>query len=72
MNTKKECYYFIMIMNQISKKYNMPIYEIYKYLYSYKGIEFLQEFYDVEHTLNTDDVIDDVMAICNKNGGLLV
>ena len=71
MDTKKESYYFLMILNLIAKKYNIFIYEAYEYLSRYKGIEFLQEFYDVEHTLNTDDVVDDVLAICSKNGGSL-
>jgi len=71
MDSKKESYYFIMILNMIAKKYNLFIYEAYKYLSRHKGIEFLQEFYDVEHTLNTEDVLDDVIAICNKNGGTL-
>ena len=48
IGTKKESYYFVMIINLIAKKYNMLIYESYKYLNQYKGIEFLQEFYDVE------------------------
>jgi hypothetical protein len=61
-----------MIINMIAKKNNLYIHEAYHYLNQYKGLEFLQEFYDVEHTLNTDDVIDDLMSICNKNGGALI
>lgn len=71
MEVKKEIYYFVMILNIIAKEYSISIYETYKYLNKYKGMEFLSEFYDVEHTLNTDDVIEDVLAICNKNGGVL-
>ena len=71
MNNKKESYYFIMIINMIAKKYNLFIYEAYGFLNQYKGIQFLQEFYDVEHTLNTEDVLEDVMAICSENGGTL-
>jgi len=69
--TKQKIYYFVMILNLISKKYDISIGETYKYLNKYKGMEFLQEFYDVEHTLNTEDVLDDVLAICAKNGGYL-
>jgi hypothetical protein len=71
MNAKKECDYFIMILNNIAKKYDLKIFEVYNYLSKYEGIRFLQEFYDVEHTLNTEDVIDDLIDICNKNGGTL-
>ena len=71
MESKKEIYYFIMILNLVAKKFSISIYDVYEYLNAYKGMEFLSEFYDVEHTLNTDDVVEDVLAICNKNGGLL-
>ncbi|MDR0979183.1 MAG: DUF3791 domain-containing protein [Lachnospiraceae bacterium] len=71
MELKKEIYYFVMILNMIAKKYNISIYDTYKYLSDYKGIAFLDEFYDVEHTLNTEDVIEDILAVCNKNGGEL-
>lgn len=30
-----------------------------------------QNFYDVEHTLSFDDVVDDLTAICRKNGGVI-
>lgn len=72
MEIKNEIYYSVMILNLIAKKYNLSIREVYMYLKKYKGIDFLHEFYDVEHTLNTDDVLEDVMAICNKNGGNLI
>ena len=43
--------------------------DAYVYLSRNKGIEFLKEFYDVEHTLSFDDVLDDLTVICRKNGG---
>ena len=41
--------------------------DAYLYLSKYKGIDFLLEFYDVEHTLSFEDTIDDLTAICQKN-----
>ena len=66
---KNEIYYCVMILNYVAKKYSISIRDAYEYLSMYKGIEFLSEFYDVEHTLNTDDVVEDVIAICGQNGG---
>ena len=71
MEIKKQTYYFIMVLNMIAKRYNLSIRETYEFASKYKGMEFLHEFYDVEHTLNTEDVIDDVLAICSRNGGVL-
>ena len=31
--------------------------------------QFLKEFYDVEHTLSFEEVLDDLTVICRRNGG---
>ena len=36
-----------------------------------KGIDFLTEFYDVEHTLSFNDCVDDLTIVCQNNGGTL-
>jgi len=38
----------------------------------FKGIDFVDEFYGVEHTLSFDDVVDDLAQYCHKNGGALI
>ena len=45
--------------------------EAFDYLYKYKGIAFIKEHYDIEHTLSMDDAIDDIIMICRNNGGNL-
>lgn len=69
MELRGEADYVVMIISLIAKRYNMTIHRAYEFLSKYKGISFLQEFYDVEHTLSTEDVIDDVLDICEQNGG---
>ena len=69
MNIWNESNYFMLVISMTAEKCQKSIYETYHYLSQYKGIKFLQEFYDVEHTLNTDDVVDDVLAISERNGG---
>ena len=46
--------------------------EAYAYLKKYEGMAFLIEFYDVEHLQSIDDTVDDLVLICQKNGGQLV
>lgn len=41
--------------------------EAYIYLTRFEGIEFLKEFYDVEHTLSFEDVLDDLVRKANLN-----
>lgn len=61
--------YIVVCISEFASHYGMHMKDAYIYLSKYKGIEFLKEFYDVEHTLSFEDVLDDVAAICKKNGG---
>lgn len=40
-------------------------------MYRYSGIAFLDENYEIEHTLSLDDAVEDLELICRKNGGNL-
>ncbi len=35
----------------------------------YKGLEFLDECYEAEHTLSLDDAVEELTIICKRNGG---
>lgn len=61
--------YIVVCISEFASRYEMHMRDAYLYLTKYKGIEFLKEFYDVEHTLSFDETIDDLVAICRKNGG---
>jgi hypothetical protein len=62
--------YIVVCISEFASRYQIGLKEAYIYLNQYKGLEFLKEFYDVEHTLSFDDAIDDLATICRKNGGL--
>lgn len=53
------------------RRFAMTRQAAFHYLQEYKGLPFLIEFYDVEHLQSMDDTIDDVLIICQKNGGTL-
>ena len=53
------------------KRFAMTRQAAYQYLLKYKGLPFLIEFYDVEHLQSMDDTIDDVLIVCQNNGGTL-
>ena len=61
--------YIVVCISEFAYRYEMQMKEAYLYLSRHKGIEFLKEFYDVEHTLSFDDVLDDLTELCRKNGG---
>ncbi|MDR0947252.1 MAG: DUF3791 domain-containing protein [Ruminococcus sp.] len=61
--------YIIICNSEFAERYNTNDEAAFNYLYEYGGIDFLLEFYEIEHTLSLDDAIDDLTLICKKNGG---
>lgn len=43
----------------------------YAYLKKHAGVSFLIEFYDVEHLQSIEDTVDDLVLLCQQNGGHL-
>ena len=66
---KKKINYTVVCVNEFANKLNIAEKEAFDYLYKYKGIAFIKEYYDIEHTLSMDDAIDDIMRVCRNNGG---
>ncbi len=69
---EKKVSYIIAVITDFAELYELSTPQAYRYLARYKGIDFLDEFYDVEHTLSFEEVLSDVALICRKNGGTLV
>lgn len=63
--------YIVVCISEFAAQHGMNMTEAYVYLKEHKGLDFLKEFYDVEHTLSFDDVMDDLASICRNNGGTL-
>ncbi len=63
--------YIVVCISEFASRHQINMQDAYIYLRNNKGIEFIKEFYDVEHTLSFDDVMDDLTLICQKNGGVL-
>ena len=63
--------FIIAVISDFAEHFGLSTPQAYRYLARYKGIDFLQEFYDVEHTLSFDDVVADVALSCRNNGWVL-
>lgn len=64
--------YIVVCVSEFAARHGLRPGDAYEYLRHYKGIDYLQEFYDVEHTLSFDDTISDLNTICKNNGGAIV
>lgn len=64
--------FVVMCINEYAKRNDMTSKDAYLYLREYKGIDFLIETYEAEHTVGLDDVMEDLAQICANNGGVRV
>ena len=61
--------YYVLCVGAFAREKNITHTEAYNYLCTYKGIDFLIECYDAEHTLSLDDAVDDLTIVCKNHGG---
>jgi hypothetical protein len=61
--------YYVMCVSAFSDKKGLSQKDAFNYLCDHKGIEFLVDCYEAEHTLSLDDAVDDLTLICKNNGG---
>lgn len=63
--------YIVCCISEFAKQHNIAIHQAYQYLHDFKGLKFLDEQYEIEHTFSIDDAVADLTLICNRNGGNL-
>ena len=63
--------YYIMCVSAFSDKKGLSRREALNYLHEYKGMEFLIDCYESEHTLSMDDAVYDLTMVCKNNGGTI-
>ena len=59
--------YMVVCVNDYADRYGLSVVDSFDYLAKNKGLDFLEECYDIEHTLSLDTAIDDLAAICQRN-----
>ena len=69
--TKRIISYAVMCIKNFSREFGLSFAEGYRYLENFGGLQFVIKHYEIEHTLGMDDAIEDMRAICRRNGGLV-
>lgn len=68
---KRKIGFTVACVNEFANRHKLSSKEAFQYLFRFKGIAFIKENYDVEHTLDFDTILDDLGILCKKNGGTL-
>lgn len=63
--------YINLIIRTFAERFQMTRQAAYAYLQKHQGLAFLIEFYDVEHLQSLEETVDDLIIMCQKNGGVL-
>jgi hypothetical protein len=69
--SKYEIPFLTACIHAFALRFGLTRQAAFRYLHEHQGLAFLIEFYDVEHLQSMDETIDDVLSICQKNGGTL-
>ena len=64
-------HYVVMGLGMFARQHNLTRKEACKYLARFKGLKFTIDNYEAEHQLSLQDCVDDMTAICQRNGGML-
>ncbi|MBO4282162.1 MAG: DUF3791 domain-containing protein [Bacteroidales bacterium] len=70
--SKYEIPFLTACIQAFGQRFSLTRQAAFRYLHEHKGLEFLIEFYDVEHLQSMDETIDDLLIVCQQNGGALV
>lgn len=69
--TKNKISYITLFVMMFGKRHGLTESQAFRYLNFYKGIHLLGKCYGAMHTLDFDDMMDEVTEYCKKNGGQL-
>lgn len=64
-------HYIVMCLGLFARRYNLTMRQACNYLSRFKGLDFTIDNYEAEHQLSLQECIDDMAAICRRNGGAI-
>ena len=70
--TENKVAYIIAVINEFASTHSLNNAQAYRYLERFKGLDFVNRFYNVEHTFSFEDVVNDLTAYCHRKGGAFV
>lgn len=68
-HSKEMIEYIVAAISEFAAINLLTAKEASNYLLRFKGIDFLEQCYPAEHTLSVNDWVEDITAVCKRNGG---
>ncbi len=54
-----------------ARRFDMSVKPVFQYLDKFSGMDFLVRFYPTLHLQSIEDTVDDLIVMCQRNGGKL-
>ncbi|PID90779.1 MAG: hypothetical protein CSA97_01030 [Bacteroidetes bacterium] len=64
--------YMVALISEFAKLYGLAPGRAYLYLKRFGGMDYVEEHYEVLHTLSFAEVLSDLSVICQRHGGFLM
>ena len=71
MTSEYEIPFLNVCIKAFGHRFSLSREAAYEYLSKYHAVAFLIDFYDVEHLQSIDETVDDLVVLCQQNGGEL-
>ena len=63
--------YAVSLVSDFAKKYSLSTIQAFNYLDRFNAIDFVNQHYNITHTLSFAEVIDNLELYCKNRGGSL-
>lgn len=63
--------YMVALITEFANAHQITTQQAYQYLHQHKGLDFVEQFYDVEHTFSFENTVEDLTSYCKRMGGNL-
>ena len=69
---KNKVEYIVALVNEFAKHFGLTDVQAFRYIQHFKGIELIDQHYDIMHTLDFKETVNSLANYCNRQGGALV
>ena len=67
----EESDFVVSVINNFADEKKVPLTQAYSYIVTFKGMDFLRQYQDIEKTLSNQEIVNDISRVCANNGGRL-
>ena len=72
IHLKDKIEYIVIFVQEFANRHSLTMRQAYQYLRRFKGVDFINRYYNAAHTQSFRDIVEDVTDYCHRQGGALI